>query len=285
MLIITLHAYERIKKRLLKKKGVSYVEVWKKAIEFTKKAKRKEFNKFIIFTDGRYSLICLKKEFKKFTKEELEKYLKKNDYKVFYVYYKGKIFECQKEKVPLEEAYVYGNIIYIDDKPLLALTLRPAKMEKYDKIILVDLDSSWTDFVKKVLEKHFIFEVEVVKDEIKFYNSLRRQYNAELLLDYFVKKYGFVFVLTDEDIYVEGLNFVFGLASPYRGCILSTYRLRREDRIKKDVLHEMGHVFGLKHCNNYCVMQFSNSVLELDLKPDFYCERCYKKIKIYLRSE
>jgi len=92
--------------------------------------------------------------------------------------------------------------------------------------------------------------------------------------------------LTKEDIYVPDMNFVFGLASSDGGCaIVSTNRLKSIDpgmfrgRLLKEVVHELGHVFGLSHCpDRRCVMHFSNSLQDTDLKSSEMCSNCLAKL-------
>ncbi len=94
--------------------------------------------------------------------------------------------------------------------------------------------------------------------------------------------------LIDEDLFVADLNFIFGLAHGRR-AIISLTRLRQEfyglspdpdlflERAKKEAVHELGHVFGLPHCpDRRCVMHFSNSIAETDLKGWRFCERCQR---------
>ncbi|MBO8174668.1 MAG: archaemetzincin family Zn-dependent metalloprotease [Thermococcus sp.] len=101
--------------------------------------------------------------------------------------------------------------------------------------------------------------------------------------------------ITDVDLYEEGLNFIFGLASPYlKAAIISLYRLKPEfygernrelliDRSIKEAMHELGHVFGLDHCPNpKCVMHFSNSIIDTDFKGRDYCDKCIKKLEVTL---
>jgi archaemetzincin len=71
----------------------------------------------------------------------------------------------------------------------------------------------------------------------------------------------------------NGLNFVFGEAIGNGGiAIIYLPRIKQEfhglkpneqmfyERLVKESVHELGHVFGLAHCKNTrCVMQFSNS--------------------------
>jgi len=98
--------------------------------------------------------------------------------------------------------------------------------------------------------------------------------------------------ITPLDIYSDGLNFVFGIASPLvRNSIVSYNRLLTSDkelfisRVRKEITHEMGHVFGLEHCSYPgCVMNFSNSVYEVDLKSENFCPSCRRKLLESLKN-
>ena len=99
--------------------------------------------------------------------------------------------------------------------------------------------------------------------------------------------------ITRGDLYEEGLNFVFGVASQrLAAAVVSIKRLRPEfygepkdealllERTVKEVMHELGHVFGLPHCPNVrCVMHFSNSIYDTDVKLPYYCPDCEKKLR------
>jgi len=88
--------------------------------------------------------------------------------------------------------------------------------------------------------------------------------------------------LTGRDFYAPPLNFVFGLAIREIGAaIVSWRRLMDEDeevfiaRIAKEVIHEVGHLEGLNHCqNSICVMWFSNTLSETDRKKPESCAVC-----------
>ena len=98
--------------------------------------------------------------------------------------------------------------------------------------------------------------------------------------------------VADVDLYVPRLNFVFGEADMVSGtAIVSLCRLRQEyyglapddnlflDRATKEIVHELGHTFGLGHCpDNKCVMHFSNSLADTDLKRAHFCNMCRPRI-------
>lgn len=74
-------------------------------------------------------------------------------------------------------------------------------------------------------------------------------------------------LLTAQDCFSGNLNFVFGVARRGVGAIVSMYRLGgSSDFANKECIHELGHVFGLGHCQLPCVMTFSNSVMEAQQK-------------------
>ncbi|MEE9271047.1 MAG: hypothetical protein V3V49_12390 [Candidatus Krumholzibacteria bacterium] len=95
-------------------------------------------------------------------------------------------------------------------------------------------------------------------------------------------------VFIDADLFIPVLTFVFGEAQLNgRAAVASMYRLRDSfyglpddrnrliERLQKEAVHELGHVFNLAHCNNYsCVMHASNGVEEVDLKKVTFCRGC-----------
>ena len=125
-------------------------------------------------------------------------------------------------------------------------------------------------------------------------NTSRSQYRGSEVLTWVSESFsnrGKVIVgIVEGDAYVEGLNFIFGIASSaLRTALVFTSRLRWmageelfRERVFKEIMHELGHVFGLSHCNNSeCVMSFSNSVLDVDRKSWKYCINCFTKLRSF----
>lgn len=172
-------------------------------------------------------------------------------------------------------------------------------MEK--KIYLVPMGKveTWIlEAIDKRLEKTFNSEVEI-KEGMELpeetYNTKRKQYYSSPILRKLrsflkLKEREKALGITDVDLYTRRLNFVFGEAElDGRFAIISLARLRQSfyglsedktlftERAVKEAVHELGHVYGLRHCPNAdCVMYFSNSLSDTDRKSASFCAQCEK---------
>lgn len=128
------------------------------------------------------------------------------------------------------------------------------------------------------------------------YNPKRRQFYSSKILDNLKRPTladcPRALGIVDVDLYVPQLNFVFGEADiNNKIAIISLARLRQEyyslkrddnifkGRVLKEAVHELGHTFGLGHCQNpACVMFFSNSLRDTDRKNFHFCSKCQKAL-------
>jgi len=96
--------------------------------------------------------------------------------------------------------------------------------------------------------------------------------------------------VTDMDLFIPVLTFVFGEAQlGGRAAVVSTARLMPEGgttlngrllvaRLAKEVVHELGHSFGLVHCDEtHCVMSRSASLIDVDTKNGGLCHDCWTR--------
>lgn len=103
---------------------------------------------------------------------------------------------------------------------------------------------------------------------------------------------GKVIMITEVDLFVPVLTFVFGEAQLNgKHSLVSVCRLHEEfysgisndellfQRTMKEILHELGHCFGLLHCIDWdCVMHSSQGIEEVDIKGNFYCKTCARSV-------
>jgi len=127
------------------------------------------------------------------------------------------------------------------------------------------------------------------------FDQRRGQYHGEAVLD---RLDGIanpaaerVIGLVNVDCFSDSLNFIFGEANLNgRTAFVALPRLRPSyynlpadlslfhERVLKEVVHELGHTWGLRHCADpKCVMHFSNNLSDTDEKGVQFCQSCQEE--------
>ena len=167
-----------------------------------------------------------------------------------------------------------------------------APVKFYSKLLLQKLI--------KELSKRFSSSIHVIDIELNmddYFSIERKQYFSTQIIAEMIKltnNYdGKVVLITDVDIYVPALTFIFGEAQLNgKHSILSVCRLHEIfysgianenlllERTIKEFLHELGHNYGLRHCIDWdCVMHASHGIEEVDIKGLNSCSKCRAKFK------
>jgi archaemetzincin len=124
------------------------------------------------------------------------------------------------------------------------------------------------------------------------------QFLSEFINDTIIKIVGItrtnIYTLNEQDIQLDkkksvfyephtifGLSYISGNTS-----IVSDYRLQSvdnhlfENRLKKVIIHELGHNLGLSHCSvDTCLMSETNGdIVKLNKTGGDYCKKCRRKL-------
>lgn len=129
-------------------------------------------------------------------------------------------------------------------------------------------------------------------DLSEFFDPTRRQYNGAKLISEIDKTFSSdtskTIGLFNIDLFIPILTYIFGQA--YLGGrtgVASAFRLSNErygmtpdpviiqERFIKEIIHELGHTYGLIHCHDpICVMRSSTYVEDIDQKGKHVCQGC-----------
>ena len=159
------------------------------------------------------------------------------------------------------------------------------------------------EFLRFNLEEYFQKKVLLCQplDEPTYaYDAKRKQCRSTAILDQLIG-YGkgvceCALGVVSIDLFVPGLTFVFGEADLVNQvAVISLARLDQRfyglpednnlffERALKEAIHELGHTYGLRHCQDVeCIMFFSTSLADTDRKKPAFCPRCEKKYKLKL---
>jgi archaemetzincin len=151
------------------------------------------------------------------------------------------------------------------------------------------------------LEREFSLQSEVLAPlpvPVAAFNTDRRQYLSIMIIEEIERLLEGrpLLAVCNEDIYAQGLNFIFGEADAEKGiAIISTARLSQEfyggspdlkrlyERVEKEAVHEVGHLMGIPHCkDSECVMRYSNTISHTDRKSANLCPHC--RMRLGLKS-
>ena len=164
-----------------------------------------------------------------------------------------------------------------------------------------NIDACNYQLLDQEIHRTFGFQTEMkpLLQDVNFaYNLTRDQYHSTAILEKLASTSPSraikVAAITNKDLFIPILTHVYGEAQlAGKACIVSTFRLQEglsianiekefENRIVKEVLHELGHTFNLRHCNDKtCIMHYCRSIRDVDRKSDQLCRYC----KILLEDE
>jgi len=151
---------------------------------------------------------------------------------------------------------------------------------------LLETVQSWTEKVFRVHARPYRH----AERPNHAFDPRRGQHSSTAILKWLVSRPqpgGRMLAMTDADLFIPVLTFVYGEAQlGGLAAVMSTARLLGEspaavspalfaDRVIKECVHELGHTFGLIHCDTPgCVMTRSVNLLEVDAKRIALCELC-----------
>jgi len=171
-----------------------------------------------------------------------------------------------------------------------------------NRVYLLPVGNVKEEILKRLLpclEERFLFGftcLPVLSVPGNAYNVVKRKYLSPVICEKIKSEFPedarFVLGITDVDTYDNSSNLIYnfthsedrvGLVSLYRLNPAFSGRASDEDlffqRVLKEVVHELGHLIGFRHCfNSLCPMYFSYSINDTDKKGSFFCGECEKKL-------
>lgn len=198
------------------------------------------------------------------------------------------------------------SVVLLISQTTAGMPSKTIGIQPFDGMPLEQLDS-----VKAVIHHRYGFDVIILPSKPLpkncFINVKSPRYRADKLLKYLKEikpdTIDYMLGLTNKDISTTKKDKagrvkkpastyqdwgIFGLGyCPGQAAIVSTFRLSKPgktiERLKKVVIHEIGHNLGLKHCSQHeqCVMDdAAESIKTVDSGGYFLCDSCKKKIGI-----
>ena len=167
-----------------------------------------------------------------------------------------------------------------------------------EHIILIspvgELSIELIEAVAGEIEQVFGFSTEtspILQDLSFALDDNRNQYHSTAILDRLAANIPphsvRVLTIAQVDLFIPILTHVYGEAQlGGTACIVSTFRLNEGrsgmnippkyiDRIVKEAIHELGHTFNLRHCQEHtCIMHYCRNEEDVDRKSDQLCRYC-----------
>jgi archaemetzincin len=161
---------------------------------------------------------------------------------------------------------------------------------------LGNVNQKFLNYVKNSVTEFYGYTC-IIKPKINLTNDIltasKTRYEASKILNKFNSNQNKI-IITEVDIaHRKNSSFpewgIFGLGlRPGKTCVVSTFRLKKGVtmqqmlvRLKKVSLHEIGHNFGLMHCNKHknCLMNDAKGTIkQVDKEKIWFCQRCSKII-------
>jgi archaemetzincin len=154
-------------------------------------------------------------------------------------------------------------------------------------------DDTMLEDVRKAVERAFGLRVRRYHHADRpthAFDARRGQHSSSQILKWLADREhpaGRIVAVTDVDLFIPVLTYVYGEAQlGGRAAVMSTARLTQDlqavtnpalrvARAVKETVHELGHTFGLLHCDQAsCVMSRSVSLIDVDGKTPLLCARC-----------
>lgn len=184
--------------------------------------------------------------------------------------------------------------------------MEPVNQQNITLLTFGVFEEGFIEQIAKGVEHEFLIPVairEVHMDLNDFFEPARKQYNGNKLLtkvasmapEESMKTVG----LFQVDLFIPILTYIFGQAhlnGP--AAIVSLYRLINvrygmsendmllRERAVKEIIHELGHTFGLVHCHTpTCVMRSGTYVEDIDQKDRHLCHLCRDQVSLLKSHE
>ena len=168
-------------------------------------------------------------------------------------------------------------------------------MKKLQLLPVGTVDARLLEWLRQQLYDKFRVPAEVLSpalDPSFALHAERQQYHSSEILAnvqrYINSSTWRLLAVTDLDLYIPILTFVFGEAQMGgASAVVSYHRLRQEfyglpadvdilaNSLLIEAVHELGHTVRLTHCHDYrCAMAPSHAVEWIDIKDSGFCEDC-----------